>query len=147
VFVSRRNPDGSPWQPGTSDCVCSDHFISGSKLHLPSSSDFVLSIQRKDLEISSSEDSYCRFERTRCHARIREQASKELEKNKQEAELEQAQINNIQCCIIHNHTYASSKEELVSLEVLNNESRMKTRSWVKHHWERVKKLVFQFEFY
>jgi len=65
-------------------------LISGSKLHLHSSPDFMTLIQRKDLEIPSSEDSYCRFEHTRCCARMQEQASKELEKNRQAAELEQA---------------------------------------------------------
>jgi len=115
AFVSRRNPDGSPWQPGTGDRVCSDHFISGSKSDLPSSPDFMPSIQRKDLKLPDNEDSYRHFERTRCCARMREHASKESEKNIRAAELEQAQLNNIQHCITHDHTYASNKEKLISL--------------------------------
>ena len=31
TFVSRINPDGSPWEPKDGDRVCSCHFISGKK--------------------------------------------------------------------------------------------------------------------
>jgi len=32
VFIGRKNPDGTPWKPGTGDRVCSNHFISGKNL-------------------------------------------------------------------------------------------------------------------
>ena len=72
AFISRRNPDGSTWQPGSGDRVCSDHFISRKKSDLPGSPDFVPSIQTKTLELtrclSHSEDSYRRFLNARCCA-------------------------------------------------------------------------------
>ena len=117
AFVSRRNPDGSAWQPGSGDRMCSDHFISRKKSDLPGSPDFVPSIQAKTLELtgclSHSEDFYRRFLHARCRARMQEQCSKESEKNRQKAELKQAQLNTIQRAITHDHTYASS---LVSSE-------------------------------
>ena len=120
AFVSRRNPDGSPWQPGTG-CMCSEHFISKRKSDLPSSPDFVPSVQRKELELPvystpSSEVSYRHFERARSRARIREQHCKELEKNRQAVELDQARLSDIRLAITHDHTYASSEMELVSVE-------------------------------
>ena len=121
AFVSRRNPDGSLWQPGTGDRVCSEHFISKRKSDLPSSPDFVPSVQRKELELPiystpSSEVSYRRFERARSRARIREQHCKELEKNRRAVELDQARLSDIRLAITHDHTYASSERELVSVE-------------------------------
>ena len=44
AFVSRRNPDGSSWEPGDGDCVCSNHFLSGRKLESPGSPDYVPSV-------------------------------------------------------------------------------------------------------
>ena len=53
---------------------------------------------------------------------MQEQSSKESEKNRQAAELKQAQLNTIQHAITHDHTYTSrsvdSKGELVSLDEL-----------------------------
>ena len=62
-----------------------------------------------------SEVSYCRFEHTQTRTRLQEH-SKALEKNRQEIELEQARRNGIQCAITHDHTYADSEGEVVSLE-------------------------------
>lgn len=87
AFIYRRNPDGSHWQPSTGDLMCSDHFIFRRKSDLPSFPDFVPSVQMKKLEIpgcsSCSKDSHCCFEHARCHARMQEQHSKELGKNRQ----------------------------------------------------------------
>ena len=113
----------STWQPGSGVCVCSDHFISRKKSDLPGLPDFVPSIQTKTLELtrclSHSEDSFCRFLRARCRARMQEQCSKESEKNRRAAELKQAQLNTIQRAFTHDHTYASSlvasERELLSL--------------------------------
>ena len=77
AFVARRNPDGSPWQPGSGDRVCLDHFISKRKSDLPSSPDLDLNIPGCP---TRSEDSYRRFEHAKTRARLREQHSKALEK-------------------------------------------------------------------
>jgi len=53
AFIGRKNPDGTPWKPGTGDRVCSDHFISGKKSNDPLSPDYVPS---KKCENSDSED-------------------------------------------------------------------------------------------
>ena len=125
AFVSRRNPDGTPWQPGSGDHVCSDHFISGRKSDLPSSPDFVPSVHSKELDLprcpTRSEDSYRRFERVKTCARLRDQHSNALEKNRQEVELEQAWRNAIRRAITHDHTYANSEGKLVSFEEPLNE--------------------------
>ena len=47
AFVSRRNEDGSPWQPGNGDRICSEHFISKQKSEIPSNPDYVPSIQSR----------------------------------------------------------------------------------------------------
>ena len=112
AFVSRRNPDSSPWQPSSCYHVCSGYFIYGKKSDLPGCPDFVPSIQTKELELpicsSRNEDSYHHFEHIRCWARMQELQSKELEKNRWAAELEQVQWNDIQSAITHDHTYTSS---------------------------------------
>ncbi|XP_011402874.1 PREDICTED: THAP domain-containing protein 11-like [Amphimedon queenslandica] len=43
-FVGRRNYDCTPWEPGNGDCVCSQHFISGSKSNIPNNPDYVPSV-------------------------------------------------------------------------------------------------------
>ena len=120
AFVSRRNPDGSPWQPGSGDRVCSDHFVSRKKSELPSSPDFVPSVRSVESDLPGcpirGEDSYRRFERARNRARLQEQHSKAVEKNRQEVELEQIRQKGIQRAITHDHTYANNEGEPVSLE-------------------------------
>ena len=118
AFISRRNPDGSPWQPGSGDRVCSDHFVSRKKSDLPSSPDFVPSVRSVESDLPGcstlNEDSYRRFERARNRARLQEQHSKAVEKNRQEVELEQAWQKGIQCAITHDHTYATNDGEPLS---------------------------------
>lgn len=43
-FVSRQNADGTPWQPGEGDRVCSEHFISKKKADLPNNPGYVPSV-------------------------------------------------------------------------------------------------------
>ena len=82
------------------------------------------SIQTKELELpgcsTRSEDSYHHFEHIRCRGRMQELQSKELEKNRRAVELEQAQRNDTQRAITHDHTYASSsvcsEEDLILFE-------------------------------
>ena len=81
AFVSRKNPDGSAWNPGVGDRVCSVHFISKKKSDLPDSPDYVLSIMRRDLEASCSSAAYSHFEHVSRHARIQEQRRKEKANN------------------------------------------------------------------
>ena len=45
AFVSHQNEDGSPWQPGDGDRICSDHFILKKKSVIPNNPDYVPSIQ------------------------------------------------------------------------------------------------------
>ena len=42
-FVSRKNEDGTSWEPAEGDRLCSQHFISGEKSDSPTSLDFSLS--------------------------------------------------------------------------------------------------------
>ena len=43
-FVSRINPDGSPWKPGEGDRICSDHFIGKQKSDLLNHPDYTPSV-------------------------------------------------------------------------------------------------------
>ena len=43
-FVSRQNPDGTPWKPVEGDRLCSEHFISKKKSDLPNNPDYVPSV-------------------------------------------------------------------------------------------------------
>ena len=45
AFIGRRNEDGSPWEPGTGDQVCSDHFLSKKKLDLSTNPDYIPSVR------------------------------------------------------------------------------------------------------
>ena len=49
-FVSRKNEDGTPWEPAKGSRLCSKHFISGEKFDSPTSPDFVPSIYPKTVE-------------------------------------------------------------------------------------------------
>ena len=53
AFIGRKNPDGTPWKPGTGDRVCSDHFISGKKSNDPLDPDYAPS---KKCDNSDSDD-------------------------------------------------------------------------------------------
>lgn len=44
AFVCRQNQDGTPWEPGDGDRVCSLHFLSGSKSDIPTDPDYVPSL-------------------------------------------------------------------------------------------------------
>ena len=87
---------------------------------LPSSPDFVPLVRSVESDLPGcpvrGEDSYRRFERARNRARLQEQHSKAVEKNRQEVELEQIRQKGIQRAITHDHTYANSEGEPVSLE-------------------------------
>ena len=50
AFVSRRNEDGSPWQPKDGDRICSDHFILKQKSDIPTNPDYVPSILSRCVE-------------------------------------------------------------------------------------------------
>jgi len=58
AFVSRKNPDGSPWQPGKGDRICSDHFISRKKSDIQNSPDYVPSVKAKESEAAGCEESH-----------------------------------------------------------------------------------------
>ena len=93
IYFYKKSRWFSLWQSDIGDHMCSNHFIFRRKSNLPSSH-FVPSAQRKKLEIpgcsSCSKDSHRCFEHARCHTRMQEQHGKELGKNRQAVELEQA---------------------------------------------------------
>ena len=45
AFVTCQKDDGSPWQPGDGERICSDHFILKQKSDIPTNPDYVPSIQ------------------------------------------------------------------------------------------------------
>ena len=119
AFVSRKNRDGSPWQPEEGDRICSDHFISGKKSDSATSPDFVPSIKPKKLKVVGCDEqgkaSHRRFERARRRARMQKHRRKELEANKQRAELEQARLKEIRRATAHNHSYTTKEGTMISV--------------------------------
>ncbi len=57
AFVCRRNHDGSSWEPGDGDRVCSHHFIAGKKSNLPAAPDYVPSLHTACSSAEKSPDS------------------------------------------------------------------------------------------
>ena len=74
AFVSRQNEDGSPWQPGDGDRICSDHFILKKKSDIPNNPDYVPSIQSpcssEGPERVPEKDQFSRFERSQRRSRM-----------------------------------------------------------------------------
>ena len=96
-FVSRQNADGTPWQPGEGDRVCSEHFISKKKSDLPGNPDYVPSVYpqetaKKKCSANSNSNtlantnsgSLARFERAqrRAAANEKERIEKEREEER-----------------------------------------------------------------
>lgn len=67
AFVSRRNADGSSWQPSDGDRICSDHFVLKEKSDVPSDPKYVPSVYPEEKEVSDNTSkgasSVARFEK------------------------------------------------------------------------------------
>ena len=95
----------------------------------------------KELKLSGclthSENSFHCFEHIRCHARIQELHGKEFEENRWAIELEQAQLNDNQCSITYDRSYASNsvsnEGDQVSLEEPSSEVVIHMKRKTKHH--------------
>lgn len=86
AFVGRKNPDGTTWQPGKDDRLCSDHFISKKKSDIPTNPDYVPSVNAKikrPKTQDSSDKSLERFERAQRRSYASEQARKALQLSKE----------------------------------------------------------------
>jgi len=70
AFVSCKNSDGSAWQLGNGDRICSEHFITGKKSDLYTNPDYVPSIQTKNLQAAECNVALSRFERASHHAKL-----------------------------------------------------------------------------
>ena len=72
AFVSRQNPDGSLWEPGDGDRVCSFHFTSGEKSNIPSNPDYVPSVLPGCDDVKGmGNTSLSRFERAQHRSSLR----------------------------------------------------------------------------
>ena len=71
-FVCRQNHDGTPWEPGNGDRVCSQHFLSGLKSNVPTDPDHVPSVNPgKENAISpGSSSSMARFQRAQRRSKV-----------------------------------------------------------------------------
>ena len=107
AFINRRNDDGSAWEPGEGDRVCSDHFIQRKKSDIPTSPDYVPSISTPvnlNLEIPDENSACARFERAQRRFKQQHEQEKDLKRNS---------INlarNLRA-LSHDHTYASKSFE------------------------------------
>jgi len=79
AFVNRRNPDGTTWQPGKDDRLCSDHFIRNEKSDIPINPDYVPTIKPNTDQQAASKDSVARYERAKHRSQASEQARRVVE--------------------------------------------------------------------
>ena len=103
AFVSRKNSDGSAWEPGNGDRVCSKHFITGKKSDLFTSPDFVPSIQVNNSRPTECNAALARFERAGRRAKLQTERRRQEEQNTLKDE-------ELICCTVrafdNDHTYA-----------------------------------------
>ena len=78
AFVSRKNSDGSAWEPGNGDRICSQHFINGKKSDLYINPNYVPSIQAKNSPDTECNAALSRFERASNRAKL------QMERRRQE---------------------------------------------------------------
>ena len=79
AFVSHKNPNGSPWEPGDGDRVCSCHFTSGEKSNVPTHPDYVpLMLRGSDDMKGSTGTSLFRFERAQRRSSLRAHIEEQL---------------------------------------------------------------------
>ena len=81
AFVSRKNSDGSAWEPGNGDHVCSKHFITGKTSDLFTSPDFVPSIQVNNSRPTECNAALARFERAGHRAKLQTERRRQEEQN------------------------------------------------------------------
>ena len=88
-FVSRQNPDGTPWKPVEGDRLCSEHFISKKKSDLPNNPDYVPSVYPETIAKKSGANvsSLARFERAQ-----RRSATNEIERLTNEKDEERKRL-------------------------------------------------------
>ena len=102
AFIGRRNEDGSPWEPGTGDRVCSDHFLLKKKSNLSTNPDYVPSVRCTQDAPRMNGGAVARFERL-------ERRHGTLQANEKVRKLQDDELHrNIQL-VNHDHTYCSSK--------------------------------------
>ena len=103
AFVSRKNSDGSAWEPGNGDRVCSEHFITGKKSDLFTSPDFVPSIRVKNSRTTESNAALARFERANHRAKLQTERRRQEERNtSKDEELIRCTVRGFD----NDHTYA-----------------------------------------
>lgn len=89
--MSLQNADGTPWQPGEGDRVCSEHFISKKTADLPDNPDYVSSICPQETvkkfngnsNSNTIAESLARFERALRHATVNKKEWIEKEKEEE----------------------------------------------------------------
>ena len=79
AFVDRRNPDGTSWQPGDDDRLCSDHFISKKKSDTPTNPDYIPTINTKAKRPTDPKDSVARYERVQRRSQVSKQVHRAVE--------------------------------------------------------------------
>ena len=116
AFIGKKNQDGSFWEPGTGDRVCSDHFISKAKSDVPNDPEYVPSVQVvQDLgrdqakpchdqanHLWVNNDAIARFERIK-HRHSMQQA------NEKDRRLQADELHRDLQIVNHDHTYCSNK--------------------------------------
>ena len=76
--MSRKNSDGSAWELGNGDHICSQHFIKGKKLNLYTNPNYVPSIQAKNLPDTECNAALSHFKCASNHAKL------QMERRRQE---------------------------------------------------------------
>lgn len=134
-FVSRKNSDGSAWEPGSGDRICSEHFITGKKSDLYTNPDYVPSIQAKNSRATECNAAMLRFKRASHRTKLQTERRRQEERDALELqrvdEEEEEMIRLTIRAFNNDHTYTrqplenTSKEEplqctSVELPVIDN---------------------------
>ena len=100
AFVCRQNQDGTPWEPGDGDRVCSMHFLSGSKSDVSTDPDYIPSVKtssnKSRVDVSSDSSAVARFQRLQRRSMAAETALAE-------AEAMEKQRKRLLSAVMHDH--------------------------------------------
>ena len=98
AFVCRQNQDGTPWEPGDGDRVCSMHFLSGSKSDVSTDPDYTPSVKTssRHVDVSSASSAVARFQRLQRRSMAAETALAE-------AEAMEKQRKRLLSAVMHDH--------------------------------------------
>ena len=101
-------------EPGSGDCVCSEHFVTGKKLDVFNTPNYVPSIQANNPEtIKESNAAMVHFQRVSYRSKLQEEQRKQLERDalalREATEQRELMLRCCQDAFNNDHTYATQQ--------------------------------------